>query len=228
MKETPPSSNVAAWIAPALAFTAGAVDAIGFLGLGQVFLSHVTGNLVLLGATVVGIDTHSGHESWALQTAVLPLFCVGVAVGWLLLRREGASAPAAIATAAAILLTCAAAVALRAPQIGPSLSVWLLAGCGVLAMGLTAVLSRALALPMTNVMTGNVIQTCFDTLDAFSEVSIPARRIRAGLALIISFAMGAAMAAVLLRWHETTAFTIPACVMWMVAVRVAYTIRTVP
>ncbi|MBY0113232.1 MAG: DUF1275 domain-containing protein [Phycisphaerales bacterium] len=221
MSEPLPSSKGRAWIAPALAFTAGAVDAIGFLGLGQVFLAHVTGNLVLLGATAVGIDTHSGHESWALQTAVLPLFCAGVAVGWLLLRRTGARAPIAIAVISAALLTIAATVALASPQLGPPVSVWLLASCGVLAMSLNAVLTRALALPMTNVMTGNVLQMCFDVLDASAGTPIPPGRIRNGVTLIVAFAAGAGAAAVCLRLLGVSAFALPACVLWAVAVQVS-------
>ena len=37
----------------ALSFVAGATDTAGFLGLGGLFTAHVTGNFVLIGATLV-------------------------------------------------------------------------------------------------------------------------------------------------------------------------------
>jgi uncharacterized membrane protein YoaK (UPF0700 family) len=38
---------------PVLSFTAGSVDVISFLGLGGLFLAHITGNLVILASHIV-------------------------------------------------------------------------------------------------------------------------------------------------------------------------------
>ena len=39
-----------------LSVTAGSVDAIGFLGLGGLFVAHITGNLVILAARIAAND----------------------------------------------------------------------------------------------------------------------------------------------------------------------------
>jgi len=60
-----------------LATTSGALDAIGFLGLGGVFASVMTGNLVLL-----GLSGGTRDGSLAARTAVaIGWYVVGVAVG---------------------------------------------------------------------------------------------------------------------------------------------------
>ena len=64
-------------------FVAGSADAAGFLGVGHVFTSNMTGNLVLLGI-------ECGQAQWhpALKTLyVLVMFAVGVGVGSRLTRR---------------------------------------------------------------------------------------------------------------------------------------------
>jgi uncharacterized membrane protein YoaK (UPF0700 family) len=63
-----------------LSLTAGSADAIGYLGLGQVFTSNMTGNIVLL-----GIDLGQGHFATASRVLyVLAIFMLGLCLGaWL-------------------------------------------------------------------------------------------------------------------------------------------------
>jgi uncharacterized membrane protein YoaK (UPF0700 family) len=63
-----------------LGVTAGSADAAGYLGLGNVFTSNMTGNVVLL-----GIHLGQGHlEAAARSVYALGLFVAGVALGtWL-------------------------------------------------------------------------------------------------------------------------------------------------
>jgi len=63
-----------------LSLTAGSADAIGFLGLGRVFTSNMTGNFVLM-----GIDVGQGDFVAALRILyVLAIFVSGVCLGaWL-------------------------------------------------------------------------------------------------------------------------------------------------
>ena len=63
--------------AVALAVTSGATDAIGYLALGRVFTSAMTGNLVLLG---IGL-AHSNGERVGRVIVSLACFTVGCAVG---------------------------------------------------------------------------------------------------------------------------------------------------
>jgi len=63
-----------------LSLTAGSADAAGYLGLGRVFTSNMTGNLVLL-----GIDLGQGHFVLAARVLfVLAIFIGGACLGaWL-------------------------------------------------------------------------------------------------------------------------------------------------
>jgi uncharacterized membrane protein YoaK (UPF0700 family) len=68
-----------------LAFTAGSVDAISYLGLGNVFTANMTGNTVLLGLAVA---QQQGHATLRSLTALIG-YLVGVAGGALLISRAG-------------------------------------------------------------------------------------------------------------------------------------------
>jgi uncharacterized membrane protein YoaK (UPF0700 family) len=60
-----------------LSFAAGSADAAGYMGLGRVFTSNMTGNVVLL-----GIDIGEGHLLSAGRTVlVLATFILGVTLG---------------------------------------------------------------------------------------------------------------------------------------------------
>jgi uncharacterized membrane protein YoaK (UPF0700 family) len=66
-----------------LSVTAGSADAAGFMGLGRIFTSNMTGNLVLL-----GISLGQGRVTAALHAAfVLLVFMAGTWVGALLTLR---------------------------------------------------------------------------------------------------------------------------------------------
>jgi uncharacterized membrane protein YoaK (UPF0700 family) len=64
-------------LALALAIGSGSLDAVSYLGLGKVFASVITGNLVLLG---VGIGRHEGSLATTVAFATLG-YVIGVAVG---------------------------------------------------------------------------------------------------------------------------------------------------
>jgi uncharacterized membrane protein YoaK (UPF0700 family) len=66
-----------------LSLTAGCVDAVGFLGLGQVFVANMTGNTVLLGLAIGQAD---GRGVMHAGTA-LAGFVLGVAVGAAIVER---------------------------------------------------------------------------------------------------------------------------------------------
>jgi uncharacterized membrane protein YoaK (UPF0700 family) len=62
-----------------LSVTAGSVDAIGFLGLGGLFIAHITGNLVILAAHLAADD-----EAPLANIISFPVFIVALAVTRLL------------------------------------------------------------------------------------------------------------------------------------------------
>ena len=68
-----------------LSLVAGSADAAGFIGLGRVFTSNMTGNVVLL-----GIAIGQGHLDDAVRSLfVLVIFMLGVAIGVRLGRGVG-------------------------------------------------------------------------------------------------------------------------------------------
>ena len=62
-----------------LSVTAGSVDVIGFLGLGGLFIAHITGNLVILAAHIAAND-----EARLANIISFPVFIVALAVTRLL------------------------------------------------------------------------------------------------------------------------------------------------
>jgi uncharacterized membrane protein YoaK (UPF0700 family) len=71
----------------ALAFAAGSIDALSYLGLGRVFTANMTGNTVLLGVAVA-----TGTSADTLRAvAALGGFVLGGAVGILLIARRRGS-----------------------------------------------------------------------------------------------------------------------------------------
>lgn len=62
-----------------LSVTAGSVDAIGFLGLGGLFIAHITGNLVILAAHIAADD-----EAQLANIISFPVFIVALTVTRLL------------------------------------------------------------------------------------------------------------------------------------------------
>src|SRR5215212_11643581 len=71
-----------------LSLAAGCVDAVGYLGLGQIFVANMTGNTVLLG---LALGQAKGQA--ALRAVVaLAGFIVGVGVGAVIVGPEGEEA----------------------------------------------------------------------------------------------------------------------------------------
>jgi uncharacterized membrane protein YoaK (UPF0700 family) len=63
-----------------LACSAGAIDAISYLGLGRVFTANMTGNTVLLGLALVQVDT---QEALRASLALIGFFGGGVLGAWI-------------------------------------------------------------------------------------------------------------------------------------------------
>lgn len=78
--ENPPSDRLKAILILVLAWTAGMVDAVGFLNLAHLFTTHMSGNSAATGA-------YLGQGNWremSRRVFPIPLFVVGVASGgWL-------------------------------------------------------------------------------------------------------------------------------------------------
>lgn len=155
------------WTAALLAFTAGCTDTIGFVGLYGLFTAHVTGNFVLLGASI------AEHRAGVIaKLLALPVFIAAVAGARLFERtrtRRGVSAAMPLLGAEFVFLGGFLAIGWFAtPAADADAPLAILAGfMGVLAMGIQNSLSRTVfsALSPTTVMTGNVTQLTIDAVD---------------------------------------------------------------
>lgn len=178
-----------------LAFTAGFVDTAGFVALFGLFTAHVTGNFVLIGATLA-----AGGSGILAKLLALPTFVVAVALSRaFVLRRErrGAGAARSLLAAQALLLALFLAVGLAAaPVLNADAPLAVLAGiAGVAAMGVQNAASRTVfaTLSPTTVMTGNVTQVVMDLVDLANSRAEPATRARLTKMwpAVAAFALGA-------------------------------------
>jgi uncharacterized membrane protein YoaK (UPF0700 family) len=194
------------WLLPAvLSTTAGAVDVIGFLTLGGLFTSHITGNVVIVAAHYV-----TGGFSQIGPLLAVPVFMV---VLGLVTLASGAIARTRVSPLRSLLLLQTALLIGflglgvsfgRFPDADSSMAV--LAGMlGVAAMATQNVLVK-LALkgvPSTAVMTTNITQLTVDlaTLARSSgnhgELAQARHRVRMTFPCIIGFVLGCAAGAVL-------------------------------
>lgn len=179
-----------------LAFTAGFVDTTGFIALFGLFTAHVTGNFVLIGASIA-----ESHEGIVGKLLALPIFVLVVAATRLfVLRRARAGQDAASPVLAAqilfLVLFLAAGVA-AAPFLRGDAPLAILSGLlGVTAMAIQNAASRTIfaSLSPTTVMTGNVTQIVIDLVDlAGGHAADDARRarLRKILPAVAAFAAGA-------------------------------------
>jgi uncharacterized membrane protein YoaK (UPF0700 family) len=204
MAATSETGSRPALMAVLLSFVAGYVDTVGFVALFGLFTAHVTGNLVLIGASLI----HSSHGLIAKLSA-LPLFVLVVGLTTLYAqRRSRAGKPALPGTLAAQLLFLAgfAAAGISAsPITDADAPLAVLAGLlGVCAMSVQNAASRLLMgeLPPTTVMTGAVTQFAIDAASLLANRSGPdsaaaRKRLDKFLPPVLAFAAGAIAGALL-------------------------------
>lgn len=203
------------WLAPALAVVAAFVDTTGFIFFGGLFVAHVTGNFVVLGAELATGSEHagSGGEGVWIKLSILPLFVVGVIIAWLTQRSVTRRGPLAIAIVEGGGLCAAGLLGHIAHGADTHRTLWttLAIAAAAMAMGVHSVLSKALRLPMTHVMTGNVTQLTLDILDASRSPAKSRGGTLATVLLVIGFAVGAVAAGVVAPHAGLAALLIPGC-----------------
>ena len=142
-----------------LSLAAGCVDAVGYLGLGQIFVANMTGNTVLLGLAL------GQAEARAALRAIVALvgFIVGVAVGAAILGpvRERSAWPPGVTAALALELVVLISFAIGwffAESEPAGLTVYPLILLPAVAMGLQSAAVRRLGIPgvATTYITGTL------------------------------------------------------------------------
>lgn len=191
-------------LAALLSFNGGFVDTAGFLGLQGLFVAHVTGNFVTLGAALA-----LGSHGIVGKILALPEFILVVALA----RFAGAALRARdlpvlriLLIAKAVLLFCFFALAAGfGPFPDPDSPMALLTSfAGISAMALQNAIQRVhlASLPPTTLMTGSTTQATIDAVDLLSgtddahAAQIRTRFGRLSLS-ILYFAAGCAASAVL-------------------------------
>ena len=196
-----------------LSFVVGFVDTAVFVHMGGLFVAHVTGNVVLLGAALAGASGTGDHAAIAnLQLATFPVFIAAVALAaliavWLVKR----------ATLALLWLSVATMVASGMLAMSTALPESVIALLMVAAMGVLNAAHRldaSLGPPFT-VMTGNVTGLSIALVKATGFApAVPPMSSSGRLAwLICGFTVGALSGALAVRALGLGAVLIPAALL---------------
>jgi uncharacterized membrane protein YoaK (UPF0700 family) len=184
------------YLAPLRAFTAGFVDTVGFVALFGLFTAHVTGNFVLIGASIA--EFHGGIVA---KLIALPVFFIVVALTHLYVthrQRRDRNPVAALTLFEALFLASFMAAGLAASPFANSDSP------AAIATGMLAVTAMAIqnagarsvfaTLSPTTVMTGNVTQIVIDAVDLMAtpaKATEARTRLKKMLPPVLAFASGA-------------------------------------
>lgn len=178
-----------------LGFIAGYVDTLGFVALFGLFIGHITGNFVLIGAELS--RPQSGPV--LLKFLAFPSFILGVAIARILLgallKRGHHALLYAYVLQAALLIGFMVAGLLSPPlSHDPTLMSAITGSIGALAMGTHGCTSRLL-LPNfapTTMMTGNVTQLTIDAVDVLRGIADKTTRERCIKFLwpVVAFSVG--------------------------------------
>lgn len=158
---------------------AGYVDTAGFVALFGLFTAHVTGNFVLIGATL----TQPEHTTLLLKFLAFPAFAAGVVATRLLgnaCERQGTAPIRPMLSLQLVLLVAfMAAALLAAPIDSPDAPLVLVTGMlGAAAMGVHNAAGKLQfsRIAPTTVMTGNVTELLIDMTDLATGHATPAAR----------------------------------------------------
>lgn len=199
-----------------LSFNGGFVDTAGFLGLQGLFMAHVTGNFVTLGAALV-----LGSHGIIGKLLALPEFILVIALARLAggaLRRMNAPVLRILLAVEVMLLAAFFALAvIYGPFPDPDSPAALLTSfAGIAAMALQNAVQRVhlASAPPTTIMTGNTTQATIDFVDLIGGIDkekAAATRTRfARTAMsIVYFAAGCACSALLFWLYGFWCLAVP-------------------
>ena len=193
-------------VAALLSFNGGFVDTVGFLGLQGLFVAHVTGNFVTLGAALV-----LGSHGILNKILALPEFIAVIVAARLFGNALRARNLPVLRVQLIVEVALLAAFFVLAVAFGPFADadspLALLTGfAGIAAMALQNALQRVhlASLPPTTLMTGSTTQATLDAVDLLAGLTpgeasgVRARFSRMAMSILL-FAAGCAAGA-LLYW----------------------------
>jgi uncharacterized membrane protein YoaK (UPF0700 family) len=185
-----------------LSVIAGSVDVIGFLGLGALFIAHVTGNLVILAARVA-----AGEHAPAAHLLSVPVFIIALVAARLLaarLDRSGIATLRPLLLLQFLLLSGVFAICIGVGSVAdPNAAMMIVAamfGVSAMAVQNTLVQISLKDAPSTAVMTTNLTRFVLDLgevwlgRDPGGRAKAVARARRTGVA-IAGFVVGSCLGA---------------------------------
>ena len=204
----------------ALAFTAGCVDALSYLGLSRVFTANMTGNAVLLGLAIGQTqEMQVAHSSAAILGFVLGVIVAAKLVGTP--RERVVWSPRitlALSVEFAVLVVFAFGWWLTGPSFvgGPLFGLIVVSG---VAMGIQSAVARRLAVPgvATTYITGTITALVAE-LTAVSGAPGERRRMTAVISALVA---GAVTGGVVQAYVRPAAAFVPAVVLAAILVAVA-------
>ena len=195
-----PASSVN-WLPAFLSVIAGMVDVIGYFSLGNLFTAHVTGNIVVIAASLIrGASPNLG------QILAVPVFIVAVAAVWLIAKASSWRGPALLRPLLLLQFLLLATVLFVGVtfHVGASPNGGMTTVAAVLATSAMAcqfaLLRMAVAgSPSAAVMTGNLTYTVLAAMETLSPdrplMAHDNDRLRQTASLLIGFFGGCAVGA---------------------------------
>lgn len=170
----------------------GIIDAVCFLGMGEVFAANMTGNIVLMGFAVAGDD----DPSVGGRFVALGAFVLGALVAGRLTHRFVTLEPRRwlllLAAVNVVLLLTAATLAIGLPLHTTFGERWPILLCIGFAMGYKNAAARRLSVPdlNTTVVTSTLVGLVVDNPVSGGDAVRPIRRVAAIVALFLGAALG--------------------------------------
>lgn len=201
-----------------MGFLGGYVDTLGFIALFGLFTAHVTGNFVLLGASLAD----PANIPSLLKILAFPAFIIGVALARLLVascERRGVDAHRPSYLLQLVFLIGFMVCGMLAEPVARDMSVLaMVAGLfGTVAMGAHSAASKLLLshLAPTSMMTGNVTQLVIDGVDQLRGAGDAGTAARCSKFFwpVFGFAIGCAGAAFLYLAFGFVALIVPVAIL---------------
>lgn len=200
-----------------LAFMCGFVDTIVFVYMGGLFVAHVTGNFVLLGATVAGAPSTGAHSDVALlQIATFPVFVLAAFLATLFHDRWPSRDAIKLLWAVGILVLTASiwSVLGAAADVGASI----ILVCAMATLNAAQRLAPEIG-PPTTVMTGNTTQVAIALARRWrprEHSSDAAPNLRVPAILVAMFLLGCVLGALSAERFGLMVVALPAALLIIV------------
>ncbi len=232
--EQPPQHAFDWLFVAVLSVTAGAVDIIGFLALGGLFIAHITGNIVVLAAHYI-----TGGFSRIGPLIAVPVFIIvlGIVIWVSKDKRKHRTLRALLILHAVLLTGFLALSAVLGPFTNPGSAVAASVGMlGVAAMATQNALVKLdlTGFPTTAVLTTDTVQLTIDLTTLArgnalpEELALARRRIRMTFPAFAGFIAGCATGALLEVHIGLWALTFPVLLAVVAIPLSEYTVQTVP